>query len=119
MNYKIFHNNGQGEYVLDLLRKNLTFNGSVITPFSIFSNIQKWFDDDVNKYKIDKNFLMTAKVFVKLGQPIYKPYCFEQRKWFFFKKIYEIQTYEYRTNIIVELKTDEKDYSKASEAIIM
>jgi len=115
INFDFFHALGQGEYVLDLLNASLTFNGNKTEMFPIFLNIKQWFQKEIEKNKIDVNFIIEAKIILSVEKPIPpEKIRFETRKWIFFKKIHEIDKYDYKTVINCILKTDEHDYSKQS-----
>ncbi len=119
VNYNYFHSFGQGEYILDLLNANLTFKGNKIEMFPIFSNIQKWFQKEIEKNRIDVNFIIEAKIILSVEKPVApEKIRIEMRKWIFFKKFYEIDRYEYKTAINCILKTDEHDYSKKTSGAI-
>jgi len=118
-NYNYFESLGEGEYSLDLLKASLTFKGNRIEMFPIFSNIQKWFQKEIKQHRIDVNFIIEAKVILLLKNRLpQNKIKIEITKWIFFKRIYEIDRYEYKTVINCILKTDEHDYSKKSVGAI-
>lgn len=119
VNFDHFHKNGTGDYVLDLLNRRFTFDGKEEKIFSIFENIQKWFDNEINKNGIDKSKISIAEVNVRVCEPTVDKICIETRKCLFFKKVIETNLYQYKTLINFTLKTDEKDYSKSSVGWIM
>ncbi len=110
-NADYFTKYGQGDYELDLLTEKLKFNGSTIESFPIFLFLQKWFNNEIIKNKIDKNFITLASIELKVGPPTGEKIRIET-KWLFFKRVVEIDRYDYKIIIKLNLKTDEKDYSK-------
>lgn len=119
LNSDYFEKYGQGEYILDLLKGHFTFNGDEKEMFPIFSNIQKWFNNEIVKNRIDINFVATAKVTLQVEKPNPgEKIRIETRSWLFFKKIVEIDMYKYKTVINFTLITDEKDYSKTGVGAI-
>lgn len=116
-NFDYFKKYGQGEYLLNLLTERLTFNGADAEFFPIFSNIQKWFNNEITKNRIDNNYITVASIELQVGPPSSEKIRIET-KWLFFRRIVEIDRYDYKTVIKFNLRTDEKDYSRQSEGAI-
>lgn len=118
-NFKYFKMYGHGEYVLDLLKGSFTLNGKEIDIFPIFANIQKWFNNEISKLRIDIRYLSEAMVTLRVAEPDpIETFRIETRSCIFFKKIIEYHQHKYRTRIILSLITDEKDYSKKANGVI-
>lgn len=117
-NFDYFKKYGKGEYVLDLLKGQLTFNGTDTELFPIFSNIQTWFNNEETKNKIDKNLIIVAQVILNVGPISVRHIRTEMRNWLLIKRVIQNDIYECKTDINFVFKTDEKDYSKRIEASI-
>ena len=115
-NFEHFKKYGEGEYVLDLLKGQLLFNGADTELFPIFSNIQLWFNKEISTNTIDKNLITVAQVILKVGPISVRHIHTEVREWIFFKRTIQNDIYDCKTDINVILKTEEKDYSKTIEA---
>jgi hypothetical protein len=98
-NFDYFKKYGEGEYVLDLLKGHLTFNGADAELFPIFSNIQSWFNSEITTNRIDKDFINVAKVILKVGPISVQQIRTEVRNWLFFKRILQNDIYDCKTDI--------------------
>lgn len=119
LNFEYFRANGEGRYVLDFLTGRLSFNGVSKDRFPIFENLLKWFNNEVIKHNIDQSSLLEARAEFDVSKPIsHEAIRIEAKKWIFFKKIIEVNDYEYKTTARLVLKTDKKDYSKTVNSVI-
>ncbi len=118
VNFDYLEKDGQGEYVLDLLTGRFTFNGRDTELFPLFSNIQKWFNNEITKNRIDIKLITVAQIIFEVGPISVQQVGTEIRSWLFFKKVLKNNIYYCKTDINLILKTDKMDYSKRTEAAI-
>lgn len=103
---------GEGEYVLNLLNGDLKFNGKETDKYPIFEYVLKWFDRETTNYKIQKSCFTHASVVVKVEED--KTTSVETG-WIFTSRT---ESFGYATEISVNIKTEDHDYSKRAKGNI-
>lgn len=118
LDYDNFARKGLGKYDLELLSGNLFFNGKKIKQYHVFNFIYYWFNEDLKKHNISKQFIKTASVTLIIVSKLYQT----RNKFSYFlwgkNLICTKNSAVFITKILVHIVTDEIEYRKQSQGSI-
>lgn len=113
--YAYFHHHGPGVYRIDLLRKRTWFNDRDVESTAIFDFIMEWFDRELVQHLIDRQAILQADVEMTIKLSGYRVHYGTSTPIGRFLKLLgqmPISHETYSGRILVNLRTDEKDYSR-------